>query len=168
MAKIKLATQGDVPRFVHNGLNISQNWQEVDLDTMTDETRQALVDYVGRFVRVHDDDLDAFKAYLSQHGLEYTDEGHVRDPAAEERKRQEEARAAQPGQQPAPTSQPASADQGNFQTPPGAISGRVVEPDTSGGTRDTVTRDRDTTTTDPQKPSNLAKGTAVPPKDRGR
>jgi hypothetical protein len=177
MAKIKLTTQGDVPRFQHNGLSISDAWTEVELDSMNDDTRQALVDYVGRFVRVHDDDMDAFKSYLSSHGLEYNaDDGRVHDPkkeaeekaAAEERARTgATATATDVPREPAhPSGSPRPEGTGTFQTPPGTEAGaRVVDSDSGGGAaRDTVTRgERDTS---PDKPSTLGK--PIGSKDRGR
>lgn len=154
MATIKVVTMGDTPRFVHNGLTVTSNWTELDLDTLNDESRQALVDYVGRFVRVHDDDVETFRSYLSQNGMRYED-GKVVDPQREERERkaaEEAARTAKgtmPGR-PAPPRDDAGAATSDFQGPPGA------EQIARDGSRDVVTRDRDSAPTDPQKPSNKA------------
>jgi hypothetical protein len=147
MPKIKLATMGEIPRFNHNGISVSDAWQEIDTDTLSDESRQALVDYVGRFVRVHDEDQDAFRSYVAPHGYEFKD-GQITDTRSPEERERE--RAAQAGQQSAarPTpprddTQPQTA--GTFQVPPGG------EAPAAGGDRDAVRDSRDTS---PDKPSN--------------
>src|SRR5688572_5323186 len=125
MAKIKLSTMGGVPRFVHNGLNVTDGWEEIETDDLSDESRTALAEYTGRFVRVHDQDQDAFRSYLAQHGYEYKD-GQVTDTRSADEREQERAtaeaqRAAKgtsPGRPNPPRDDTGPAAVGSFQAPP--------------------------------------------------
>ena len=154
MATIKIATQGDLPRFVDGGITAQRGWTDLDLDSLTDEGRATLSQYVGRFIRVHDESQSAFESYLAAHGMSWDkDAGRVKDPAREERERQqreadEQARTAR-GTSPGTA---AVEGQRNFQSPTGT-SARTVDAEGGGGTRDVVTRDRTGADTSPDKPS---------------
>jgi hypothetical protein len=155
MPKIKLATQGDIPRFVHNGLSVISGWTELDTDSLTPESVDALAEYTGRFVRVHEQDADAFRSFMAGHGYEYKD-GAVTDTRAEERQRERVAREADAQRVSGTARAPREdAGRGSFQVPPGAT-------EQPAGTSGDVVRERDGSTTDAQKPSNKT------PPPRGR
>jgi hypothetical protein len=146
MATIKVLAANNLPGFVHGGLNITNTWQDLDLDKLNEEQREALTQYTGSHIRVHDESIDTYRQWLSSQGMTYED-GRVVDPqrTERERKRTEEraeaervARGTMPGRPTPPR------DDTSFQGPPGAGAVREVD----------QTRDRDTTPTDPQKPSN--------------
>ncbi len=60
----------DVPRFVHDGLEVTSGWREFDFAKAKKETQQAFLDYAGQFVQVHADDAGE----LTKLGLEYFEE----------------------------------------------------------------------------------------------
>ena len=70
--KIRVSTVAGTPRFVHGGMTITSQWQEIDLDTLTPEARDGLELYLGRIVQVHPDDRDKF---IADTGLEEIDGG---------------------------------------------------------------------------------------------
>jgi hypothetical protein len=135
MATIKITTANLLPRFVHGGLTVTNGWTDLDLDTLTDDQRDALTRYTGTHIRVHDESADAYRSFLSSKGMRYED-GKVVDPAREESERKrieadEAARAAARGSRPTPPrddTQPQTA--GGFQAPPGADRAREIEPTT--------------------------------------
>lgn len=66
---MRLCTIG-VPRFVHDGLEVSERWADLEVGRLAPPALQALVDHAGRFVQVHPDD----EQQLAEHGLEaYTE-----------------------------------------------------------------------------------------------
>ena len=157
MATIKITTANNLPRFVHGGLTVTNTWTDLDLDSLNEEQREALTQYTGSHIRVHDESADAYRQYLTQHGMTYED-GKVNDPAREERERkraeadaeaQRTARGTSPGRPATPPREDTS-----FQGPPGVGEVREIDPSlaTSGGTREV--RERDSSPTSPDKPSN--------------
>lgn len=152
MATIKIATQGDLPRFVDGGLTVQHAWTDLDLDSLTAEQKQTLSRYTGRFIRVHDESQATFESWLGANGMSWNkDENRVNDPAREEaeRKQREADEAARLARGTSPTL-PADQEAGSFQAPT-ATSGREVTGE-GGGTRDVV-RDRTAADTAPDKPS---------------
>jgi hypothetical protein len=71
--KLRLCTIG-VPRFMHEGLDVRGAWQEVDFAKAPKSARQVLVDFTGRTIQVHPDDVGE----LTKHGLEYFEQGGLR------------------------------------------------------------------------------------------
>ena len=79
--KIRVSTVAGTPRFVHGGMNINSQWQELDLDTLSPEARDGLELYLGRIVQVHPDDREKF---ISDTGLEEIDGGFLALPKGEQ------------------------------------------------------------------------------------
>jgi hypothetical protein len=70
---IRIAVFGGVRRFMHGGIEVSENWRSVTLcnadGTPDEKQRAALRDYHGRFIQVHPSDRPA----LAKHGLVFVD-----------------------------------------------------------------------------------------------
>lgn len=64
---IRICTIGDLPRFIHDGLEAVSNWRPFDFAKAEKKTQQALIDHTGRLVQIHPDDA----AKLAGLGLEY-------------------------------------------------------------------------------------------------
>lgn len=73
---IRFITIG-TPIFLEAGLNLSERWQTVDVDTLTPEQRDVLEQQTGRIVGVHEDDAE--KWAQASNGLELH-EGKFRYP----------------------------------------------------------------------------------------
>ena len=65
---MRIATQG-VPRFQHDGLTVESGWGEFDLGGAPPEAAKAFVDHVGRFIKIHPDDVHM----LAEFGLALQD-----------------------------------------------------------------------------------------------
>jgi hypothetical protein len=157
MATIKITTANNLPRFVHGGIEASNTWTDLDLDKLSEEQREALTQYTGSHIRVHDESADTYRQYLAQHGMTYED-GKVVDPQREERARkraeadaeaQRTARGTSPGRAPIPPREDTS-----FQGPPGAGQVREVDPTATAAQGTREVRSRDSSPTDPDRPSN--------------
>jgi hypothetical protein len=64
----------EVPRFVHDGLEVVEAWRPVDIAKLAKPARQTLVDYTGRFIQIHPEDLGE----LAKVGLEIVQVGEGR------------------------------------------------------------------------------------------
>lgn len=56
MPTIRMTALG-VERFCHDGLVVDRGWAELDLATAPPAVRACFVEYTGRFIQIHPDDL---------------------------------------------------------------------------------------------------------------
>ena len=61
---MRLTTIG-VPFFQHDGVAVGAGWSEFDYGKADRKARESLREHVGRFVKIHPDDV----AELARHGL---------------------------------------------------------------------------------------------------
>lgn len=71
--KIRLCTIG-VPRFKHEGIEVAAVWREFNFAKAPKSARQALIDFAGRLVQIHPDDVPE----LAKNGLEQYEDGGLR------------------------------------------------------------------------------------------
>lgn len=69
------------PSFREAGLNITDKWSTVDLDSLSPEARDTLELQAGRIVQVHEEDVEKFAS--STNGLEFH-EGMLRYPGGKQ------------------------------------------------------------------------------------
>ncbi|MBA2718926.1 MAG: hypothetical protein H0U52_06765 [Chloroflexi bacterium] len=67
--KIRLMSASG-PRFLHEGLNITESWSEVDTDAIEPNTLDAIEEYTGSHIRIHPDDVEEFASRMD---LEFKD-----------------------------------------------------------------------------------------------
>lgn len=67
---MRICTTGGLPRFLHDGLEVTTAWRAFDFAKAEKKTQQAFIDHYGRFVQVHPSDV----AELTKLGLEVFDD----------------------------------------------------------------------------------------------
>lgn len=55
-----------IPRFMHDGLVVTESWAPIDIAKLEEKARKALLDYYGRLIQVHPAD----HSELAKLGLE--------------------------------------------------------------------------------------------------
>lgn len=66
---MRICTTRGIPRFIHDGLEVTDIWQPFDFAKAKEKVQQALLDHVGRYVQIHPDDVGG----LGKLGLELVD-----------------------------------------------------------------------------------------------
>lgn len=59
--RVRVCTIG-VPAFRHDGLVVGKGWTALELEELAPAARAALVEYAGRFVQIHPDDVGELAA----------------------------------------------------------------------------------------------------------
>ena len=66
---MRLCTTKGIPRFRHDGLEVTDIWGDFDFAKAEKKTQDALLDHYGRYVQIHPEDVGG----LSKLGLELVD-----------------------------------------------------------------------------------------------